>query len=342
MRKIKILSISLIFFSAAVFGSPRKVLVEMLTNSHCTVCPPAHATLSQYNQTNPNSEKLNYIFYHVSFPYPADPLYQHNTADPTARNSFYGNSSSTPVTFIDGTVQDRTYNQYAGRLDARLAIDSPYEIILSGTKNEGSFKIKADVTQTAEVSQSDLSIFFVVTEDVDYQGNNGVSPQPNVMRKIVPASSGEPYSSSINETKNIEKTIQLNGEWIPEKIKVVVFIQSSGTKEIFQSETIEYNSLSVTSIKNENKLPKSFSLAQNFPNPFNPSTVIEYSIPKEEFVSIKVYNILGKEITTLVNEKKSAGNYEIRFDAGSLPNGVYLYKLIAGNFVETRKMILIK
>ena len=85
-----------------------------------------------------------------------------------------------------------------------------------------------------------------------------------------------------------------------------------------------------------------FRLQQNYPNPFNPSTNIQYAIGSRQFVSLKVYDILGREIATLVNEEKPAGNYELEFDGTALPSGVYFYQLKAGNFVETKKMILIR
>jgi probable HAF family extracellular repeat protein len=87
---------------------------------------------------------------------------------------------------------------------------------------------------------------------------------------------------------------------------------------------------------------ENFTLNQNYPNPFNPSTTIRYSIPEFSFASIKVYDVLGKEIATLVNEEKPAGSYEINFDAIGLSSGIYFYKLQAGSFVETKKMILIR
>lgn len=85
-----------------------------------------------------------------------------------------------------------------------------------------------------------------------------------------------------------------------------------------------------------------FKLAQNYPNPFNPSTTIKYSIPSSEFVTLKVYDILGNEVSTLVNEEKPAGNYEVNFNALNLPSGAYFYRLQTGSLVETKKMILLK
>ena len=89
-------------------------------------------------------------------------------------------------------------------------------------------------------------------------------------------------------------------------------------------------------------LPIVFSLEQNYPNPFNPATSIQYTISSKQNVQLLVYNVLGKEIATLVNEEKPAGNYKVNFDASKLSSGVYFYQLQAGSFVETKKMILIR
>ena len=85
-----------------------------------------------------------------------------------------------------------------------------------------------------------------------------------------------------------------------------------------------------------------FKLNQNYPNPFNPITTIKYQIPETHFVSLKVYDILGNEAATLINSEKSAGNYEITWDAENIPSGIYFYTLNAGSFVDTKKMILLK
>jgi hypothetical protein len=97
-----------------------------------------------------------------------------------------------------------------------------------------------------------------------------------------------------------------------------------------------------TDVEGTNKLPKHFSLQQNFPNPFNPSTVINYSVPNLSMVTIKVYDVLGREITTLVNEEKSAGNYIVQFNAGNLSSGIYFYRMKSGSFSQTKKFLLLK
>ena len=87
---------------------------------------------------------------------------------------------------------------------------------------------------------------------------------------------------------------------------------------------------------------KKYELIQNYPNPFNPSTIIRYAIDSRQFVSLKVYNLLGKEVATLVNENKEAGNYLVNFNASYLSSGIYIYKLQAGEFFQTKKMTLVK
>ena len=86
----------------------------------------------------------------------------------------------------------------------------------------------------------------------------------------------------------------------------------------------------------------SFYLSQNYPNPFNPATTINYQIPELNFVTIKIYDVLGKEAATLVNEEKPAGNYQIEFNGANLPSGIYFYRIQAYDYVETRKMVLLK
>jgi len=100
----------------------------------------------------------------------------------------------------------------------------------------------------------------------------------------------------------------------------------------------------ITNVEDRGNLyiPKEYKLEQNYPNPFNPTTTIKYSIPEESFVILKVYNLIGEEVATLVNAEQSTGNYEIEFNAVTLPSGIYFYRLQTENFVDTKKMMLMK
>jgi hypothetical protein len=98
----------------------------------------------------------------------------------------------------------------------------------------------------------------------------------------------------------------------------------------------------VDNIKTVNQIPSVYSLSQNYPNPFNPVTSINFALPKQAFVSLKIYDILGREITTLVNEVKNPGYYIVDFDASNFGSGVYFYKIISNDFTDIKRMILIK
>lgn len=99
----------------------------------------------------------------------------------------------------------------------------------------------------------------------------------------------------------------------------------------------------ITDVENPaDQLPQNYTLDQNYPNPFNPTTSISYAIPQNSYVSLRIFDVLGNEVQTLVNETKSAGTYVVSFDAASVPSGVYYYTLQANNFTQTKKMILLK
>jgi hypothetical protein len=118
--------------------------------------------------------------------------------------------------------------------------------------------------------------------------------------------------------------------------KIINSVANNGDKLVINNPAVS------KIIVNEEKIPEKYALEQNYPNPFNPVTRIKYSIPKDNFVTLKIYNTLGQEITTLVNEEKQAGTYEISFDATHLASGMYFYSISAGNFNQTKKMMLVK
>ena len=351
---MRILSfILLIFFliTQICFGQyQKKVLIEDFTNSHCPLCPPAYNALYSFKDNDTNSVHASFIYYHMPFPYSDDPLYQANKSDPAARNNYYGPYSSTPDAFFDGTIQSHSYTDWSKTLDGLIKHKtSPLKITISGMAESNKINLKSKISRSGDINQTDLAVHFVVVENIHYLGRNGVSRHDNVMRKMLPDPAGKPFSINDNESIEIDTTIDLDASWIPDSLGVVVFVQSKGTKEVYQSETIKYSEMNVmTDIVNNKKIPTKFYLAQNFPKPFNPSTNISYYIPEQSQVSINIYNILGKHITELTNNIKSAGNYSLNWNAGSLPSGFYFLNIEAvsiksnNRFNKTIKMILLK
>ena len=107
-------------------------------------------------------------------------------------------------------------------------------------------------------------------------------------------------------------------------------------------DTIKLKGDVATGIENISVAPTTYSLSQNYPNPFNPNTKIQFSITKEAFVTLKVYDMLGREVETLVNGEKGSGTYEVSFDASTLSSGVYFYTINAKDFNKVKKMILLR
>ncbi len=329
--------------TAASYAGERKVLVEMFTNSHCSLCPSAHSAVKSYVSSSPNAHRVRNIYYHTTFPYSNDPLSLANTTEPNARNAYYNGPTSTPNTFFDGANQGRSYSSFASSLDARMNVDSPLGISLFGSKNGQSVTVTAVISQTGTISKTDLVVHMVAVENVSYVGNNGVSPQDFVMRKMITPLNGDPFTMDAGFSKQVTHSAQLTNITDMNNVGVVVFVQSVSTREVYQSEYISASTL--TSVqKNSSSVPASFSLEQNFPNPFNPSTTISFSIPSDGFVSLKVFDMLGNEINGLINTHLESGSYSRRFSAAdaNISSGLYFYRLEHGGQTLVRKMVLLK
>ncbi|UCH66277.1 MAG: T9SS type A sorting domain-containing protein, partial [Ignavibacterium sp.] len=202
--------------------------------------------------------------------------------------------------------------------------------------------INTAVTRTGDVTNNDLLIHLIVVEDVMYNGRNGLSDHKHVMRKMLPSPSGMPFVINLNETKNDKFVFNVDALWDASMLSVVVFIQSAGTMTVYQSETITYSDFTITEVEDKKSVPSEYSLEQNYPNPFNPTTRISYSIPSASSVQLKVYNVLGNEVATIVNKEMPAGNHSVEYNASILPSGIYFYTLTTNHFSETKKMTLIK
>jgi Secretion system C-terminal sorting domain len=148
------------------------------------------------------------------------------------------------------------------------------------------------------------------------------------------------------DNKTFNKITFIPGFGTTTEVKTYNYVDeiiSNGTyyyrlKQIDYDGTFEYSNI----VEVEIGIPLEFSLEQNYPNPFNPSTNIKYSVPENGFVKLAIYNLIGEEVSVLVNEQKEAGFYEVTFSALNLPSGTYIYRLITDRFVATKKMVLLK
>ncbi len=131
-------------------------------------------------------------------------------------------------------------------------------------------------------------------------------------------------------------------DWTNLEDKITLVLIDEGNDGTIDDTLILKNELTNIKDKGSLTIPEEFYLSQNYPNPFNPTTTIRYSIPQNSKVTLKVYDILGREVATLVNEAKQPGNYEVAFNGSGLASGIYFYRLQAGNFSATKKLILMK
>jgi hypothetical protein len=220
------------------------------------------------------------------------------------------------------------------------------------------------IEQTASTTNYLRAVFFISETTGWVGGNNGT-----IFKTTDGGTSRD--QQTINSIENIYsiKFLDTNTGWLSGGSALILHTTDGGSNWIVQNSGATYhlNSISivnanygwavggagnilhtsnggVTFIEGDEtgKILAEFKVLQNFPNPFNPSTKISYSIPELSFVALKVYNVLGDEIATLVNEEKPAGNYEINFSAEGLTSGIYFYKLQVGNLTETKKMILLR
>ncbi len=266
-------------------------------------------------------------------------------------NLSHFDSSSAFISFIkDSTIyiysrEDAELNQTDQiTLNNNLTLFSPdvseknlnLQVILDSFSSERVFVVKdLEAVQNDSINLSELNRENILLK------NHGDEKNYELEIRYVSSLGNYKFSNSnINLAEN--SSHQIVPDWNDlqnQPVKILVDIGNDGTTD----DTLSLKN-EITGIKDGGSLlsPDNFHLAQNYPNPFNPVTTIQFSIPQRSNVTMKVYDILGNEVATLVNEEKDRGVYMVSFNASGLASGIYFYKLQAGSFVETKKMILIK
>ena len=204
-----------------------------------------------------------------------------------------------------------------------VAFDN-YEIPQQG---DNFFRLLFELRNDGSTSTATAVSAVVSTTDTNVTDIQGVLAFGNIAPDQV---------KSTSTSFSLRYTTQNN----PSSIDFIVHIFSNGRFFWWDSFTIALPKTGI--VENEVNLPLEYGIKQNYPNPFNPTSTINYSIPKNSFVTLKVFDLLGSEIATLVNNLQPQGNYDIEFDGNQLTSGIYFYRLQAGEFVETKKMVLIK
>ena len=247
------------------------------------------------------------------------------------------NQHSYELYYIKKNEMTGFYNVYYGASMYDLTGDSNEEILISRQQENNGLRLFTSIYRPAAIVPVELTSFTALPSGNNVLLNWSTASELN------------------NKGFEIERS-SVNGQW-----SLVGFVEGHGTTS--EQQNYSYKDSSLTSGKYFYRLkqidydgsfkyskevevdlfhPLRYSLEQNYPNPFNPITKIKYSITQSSFVGLQFYDILGNEIETLVNEEKTSGVYEIVFNAANLSSGIYFYQLKAGNFIQTRKMILLK
>ncbi|KAF0153163.1 MAG: hypothetical protein FD143_603 [Ignavibacteria bacterium] len=339
-----------VMFSGIILnGQTKVVLLESFTSTTCPPCVPANKYIDNWHANYAKKSSVAIIKYHVWWPAPGnDPFYLENTTDVQNRRTYYG-VNAVPYGYVDGINYTSNYPAWVSAIESKAGNAANLNISISKGANVNEAKIS--VESLNNFAMLNLTLHVVLVESsLYYTGTNGDPIHNFVMRKMYPNHNGETFSISANQKMSFTKNIQPNNTWNKSNLAVVAFIQNNSNKEIIQAVMMNYSVL--TSVEKETNIPEEFLLEQNYPNPFNPTTVIRYKIQAASHITLKVYDVLGREVATLVDEYKQPGKYSSTFYTlrSSLSSGVYFYRLTSGDpsagsgqgFVQTRKMTLIR
>ena len=325
-------------------------LLEYCTGTWCQWCPCGHDNIEGILLNYPNTVILSY----------------HGGSDPWQSYSagirgMFGFSS-----YPSGVVNRRTgiitYSAWNNEVVLQTLLTQPTVSIEVNNKSydANTRTVTANVVLKALADISgDYYVNFVLTESnliYSQTGNSSCTGGSSyvhefVVKDMMNGDMGETvisgnWTTGQEITKNISYVLPDNSIVLdPTNCDINIFVYKSGASISSNSNVQQSLRTSVTGtvgISNNNSIASDYSLSQNYPNPFNPSTNFNFSIPKNENVSLKIYDVLGNEVETLVNGQLNAGTYGVDFDGSKYSSGIYFYTLISGSFKETKRMNLIK
>ncbi len=318
--KYLIVQLFLISFTfVAIAQNTNKVIVEMFTNSHCSSCGAAYNNLGNNVFNKDFFKDVVFIAYHINT-YSDDKLYQESKAESIPRATWYTGITGTPTFFING--KKYTQGDLSQNIQNAITENKTIDIGLSCSIENGSLIINSDLT--ANIEFANLKYFIVVTENVNYKGRNGLENHKNVMRTMPNTSAGESISLQAGLKKAINKNVTLNSAWNFDSLSVVVFIQNSVTKEIYNSAILKSADFVPTSIQ-EKETIENFTLS---PLPNKGELNLKFNSLVAGNAKFLVFDLLGR----LIEEKSLTTNngsnsFFIDLTKQNLNKGVYTYSL---------------
>jgi hypothetical protein len=200
-----------------------------------------------------------------------------------------------------------------------------------GNGNPGAEQYESMLVTFTNVRVSSIDPVF--SDPTEFEVDDGSGP-------VIVRRDGTHNYSNIAADSAFGKTILKVGDRISSLTGVIYY--SFNRYKITPRRNSDFGTVTSVDILRDPVIPEEYALAQNYPNPFNPSTVIEYNLPRSGVVTLKLYNILGQEVQTLISGTQEAGRYTVRFDGAGFSTGVYFYRLQAADFTQVKKMMLVK
>lgn len=345
MKKLLLFALVFTLTTITVYSQAQKtVLFENWTSSTCGPCASNNPQLKNWIANNWNA--LICVSYHVGWPSPGnDPMYLANPVQSYDRRYYYG-INSVPAAYMQGAHyyvgSPFNYNNMTVLYNNYVSSTTSTSVIVQDTRIAGdSIRANVSVTNFTELTGVYNLRVMAVERWVVYTsppGTNGETVFGNVFRRSYPNSTGTVIPNTVG-THNFVFTYYKEPTWQDSSMYTMAFIQNDADRSILNAGR---PGMLVGIEPYINETPSSFDLKQNFPNPFNPTTNINFSLPKSSYVSLKVYDLVGKEVKTLVDGNQQQGTYNITFDAVNLPSGIYFYTLKTNEFTATKKMMLVK
>ncbi|MEN8226416.1 MAG: T9SS type A sorting domain-containing protein [Bacteroidota bacterium] len=314
------------------------VILEIATGTWCGYCPGAAMGADDLIH---NGHPVAVLEHHGGDDY--------ETPESDARIDFYG-ITGYPTAVFDGTEQvvggsasNSMYPTYAPIVDARATVKSAFETDIFGDDlGGGNYHTVVTIDRMAEHMYSNLSLIFGVSESHIAESWQGQDSLHFVTRLLLPDHMGTPIDMLANEHVEIPLDFTIEASWVADHCEIVYFLQDMDTKEILQGGKVMVNALLPTGIE-EDLNNNGVAISNIYPNPFSTETNISFSLIESGNVVVSIYDMTGREVSTLVNGEMAAGEHLITWNAGNdVPNGIYFCTISTADAKITQKVMLSK
>ena len=315
----------------------------LFTNAGCGPCVQANQAMDAFVPTQGND--IAVIRVHVSWP-GSDIMYSQNSAQSNYMVNDYG-VSGVPSFFLDGEVKSNNGSGFPALFNAGRQVKVPSRIDLRFDPDTQQTIVTVRNLELMPENMGSLKMRVVITEDnVYYAGSNGETHHSQAMRYFFPDVYGLDVPTTLGNHQFVVDT-PLNAGWAYNNLRATVYLQDMETRRVFQSGTDFLSNIDEPTSPANDEIARAYKLAANYPNPFNPSTTISFSLPRNEQVELVIYSVDGAHVATLLNEQMAQGDHNVVWtgqnEAGQqVASGTYFYQLRTPTFSETRMMTLIK